>query len=73
MPFQLNLDAARIDIDLRRWTRRKGYVGLKLADLTDDEQAMVRHELTAIAQRAAGPIALAVLSLRKENPHELFR
>ena len=64
MPFPLTLDEARIDLDLRSWTRRKGFAGHKLADLTEAEQTILRHELTAIAQRAAGPVALAVLGLR---------
>lgn len=68
MPFPLKLDSARIDMDLRSWTRRKGFGGVKLDDLTDEEQAMLRHELTAIAQRAAGPIALAIYSLRDTKP-----
>lgn len=67
MPFPLVLDEAKIDLDLRAWTRRKGFAGSKLADLTDDEQAILRRELTAIAQRAAGPVACAVLGLRAKT------
>jgi len=60
-----DVEAARAAvIDLRRWSRRKGFAGHKLADLTDDEQKILRHELTGIAQRAAGAVAAAILSLR---------
>jgi hypothetical protein len=59
----VTLNTRAIDASIRNWTREDGCeVGLR--DLTADERSRLIAELSAEAQRVAGPLALALVSLR---------